>query len=113
MQLLENVVDFNKLSVEKKQVLFEELETFDRQIFPNTIPAELHQLVYNPDVVALPIIRFYHRGKIVGQKNWGQKNGRLGSLMFFIFLPTIFLPYQMHDRSSSAKLKMQFGANAS
>ena len=52
-------------------------------------------------------------GKIVGQKNWGQKNGRLGSLMFFIFLPAIFLPYQMHDRSSSAKLKMQFGANAS
>ena len=67
MQLLENVVDFNKLSVEKKQVLFEELETFDRQIFPNAIPVELYQLLYNPDVVALPIIRFYHRGKIVGQ----------------------------------------------
>ena len=67
MQLLENVVDFNKLSVEKKQVLFEELETFDRQIFPNAIPVELYQLLYNPDVVALPIIRFYHRGKVVGQ----------------------------------------------
>ena len=67
MQLMEKVVDFKKLSVEKKQVLFEELEAFDRQIFPNAIPAELHQLVYNPDVVALPIIRFYHRGKIVGQ----------------------------------------------
>ena len=67
MQLMEKVVDFKKLSVEKKQVLFEELETFDRQIFPNAIQEELHQLVYNPDVVALPIIRFYHRGKIVGQ----------------------------------------------
>ena len=67
MQLMEKVVDFKKLSVEKKQILFEELETFDRQIFPNAIPAELHQLLYNPDVVALPIIRFYHRGKIVGQ----------------------------------------------
>ena len=67
MQLMEKVVDFKKLSVEKKQVLFEELENFDRQIFPNAIPAELHQLLYNPDVVALPIIRFYHRGKVVGQ----------------------------------------------
>lgn len=51
MQLMEKVVDFKKLSVEKKQVLFEELEAFDRQIFPNAIPTELHQLVYNPDVV--------------------------------------------------------------
>ena len=58
MQLMEKVVDFKKLSVEKKQVLFEELKNFDRQIFPNTIPAELHQLLYNPDVVALSIIRF-------------------------------------------------------
>ena len=42
MQLMEKVVDFKKLSVEKKQVLFEELETFDRQIFPNAIQEELH-----------------------------------------------------------------------
>lgn len=67
MQIMEKIVDFKKLSIGKKQVLFEELETFDRQIFPNAIPEELHQLVYNPDVVALPIIRFYHRGKVVGQ----------------------------------------------
>ena len=34
MQLMEKVVDFKKLSVEKKQVLFEELETFDRRKRP-------------------------------------------------------------------------------
>ena len=47
----------------EKTSSFEELENFDRQIFPNAIPVELYQLLYNPDVVALPYYSFYHRGK--------------------------------------------------
>ena len=94
MQLLENVVDFNKLSVEKKQVLFEELETFDRQIFPNAIQEELHQLVYNPDVVALPIIRFYHRGKIVGQNIIAILKLKTAHQPLYIFLARVQLFYQ-------------------
>lgn len=67
MHLMEKVVDFTKLSAEKKTALFEELENFDQQIFPNAGEQELYHLVHHRDVVALPIIRFYHRGKMVGQ----------------------------------------------
>lgn len=67
MRLVEEVIDFKKLSANGKSTLFAEIESFDRTIFPNVAQNEFYQLLYNHDAVALPIIRFYHRGKIVGQ----------------------------------------------
>lgn len=111
MHLMEKMVDFTKLSTEKQQALFKKLESFDRKIFPNAVQNELYQLLYNHDVVALPIIRFYHRGKIVGQNIIAiLKLNREQQTLYIVNSRAAFLPdYRNQNRSLMSAIRVALG----
>lgn len=67
MKITETIVDFTKLSTQKKHALFQEIWSFDQQIFPNSTVEELYDYMYDIDAVAVPIIQYHHRGKLIGQ----------------------------------------------
>lgn len=67
MKISENVIDFSKLSTEKKHELFQELWEFDLNIFPSARIEQLYEYLHDPDAVAIPVVQFFHRGKLIGQ----------------------------------------------
>ena len=67
MRITEKITNFLDLSPEKKHQFFQELWVFDQKIFPTGHIDDLYDYVHDVDAIAMPIVRYYHEGKLVGQ----------------------------------------------
>ena len=67
MRITEKITNFLDLSPEKKHQFFQELWAFDQEIFPTGHIDDLYDYVHDVDAIAIPVVRYYHEGKLVGQ----------------------------------------------
>lgn len=67
MRIIEKITNFLELSPEKKHQFFQELWVFDQEIFPTSNIETLYEYVHDIDAIAVPIVRYYHNGRLIGQ----------------------------------------------
>lgn len=67
MKIKETVIDFAKLSQEEKHQQFQKIWEFDQRIFPGGTIEQLYDYLYDLAAVSIPIVQYFHRGKLVGQ----------------------------------------------
>src|SRR5690606_39129487 len=67
MRIRERIVDFTKLASEQKHRFFATMLAFDQQIFPNSTPDEIYDLVHDVDAVSVQVVHYYHHDKLIGQ----------------------------------------------
>ncbi|MFW1753394.1 hypothetical protein [Acinetobacter wanghuae] len=67
MKITETIIDFVKLSTQKKHALFQDIWSFDQQIFPSSTVEELYDYMYDVDAVSVPVVQYWHQGKLIGQ----------------------------------------------
>ncbi|ANF81958.1 hypothetical protein A3K93_06965 [Acinetobacter sp. NCu2D-2] len=67
MKITETIVDFAKLSTQKKHNFFQEILSFDRQIFPHSSVEELYDYMYDINAVSVPVVQYHHNGRLIGQ----------------------------------------------
>lgn len=67
MKITETVIDFVQLSQAEKHIQFQKIWEFDHLIFPNSTIEQLYSYIYDVSAVSIPIVHYFHRGKLVGQ----------------------------------------------
>lgn len=67
MKIIKTIIDFKKLSTQKKHALFQDIWSFDQQIFPNSSIEELYDYMYDIDAVSVPVVQYWHKEKLIGQ----------------------------------------------
>jgi hypothetical protein len=67
MKIIEKITHFLELTPEKKHEFFQELWMFDQEIFPTGTIEQLYDYVHDVDAIAIPVVRYYHEGRLVGQ----------------------------------------------
>lgn len=67
MKIIEKITNFLELPPEKKHQFFQELWAFDQEIFPTGHIEQLYDYIHDVDAIAVPIVRYYHQGRLIGQ----------------------------------------------
>ena len=67
MRITEKITHFLELSPEKKHQFFQELWAFDQEIFPTGTIEQFYDYLHDLDAIAVPVVRYYHQGRLVGQ----------------------------------------------
>ena len=67
MKITEKIEDFIGLSPEKRHHFFQELWTFDQEIFPTGTIDYLYDYLHDRDAASIPVVRYYADGVLVGQ----------------------------------------------
>lgn len=67
MKITEKIEDFVRLSPEKKHYMFQEVWNFDQEIFPRSCIDDLYDYLHDGDAKAIPIVRYYANGQLIGQ----------------------------------------------
>ena len=67
MKMTEKVVDFVRLSPEKKHHFFQDIWRFDQEIFPVASIDYLYDYLHDIDAVSIPVVQYFADGNLVGQ----------------------------------------------
>ncbi|OTG81969.1 hypothetical protein B9T33_05440 [Acinetobacter sp. ANC 5054] len=112
MKISENVIDFSKLSTEKKHDFFQQLWDFDQKIFPSSRIEQLYEYLHDPDAVAIPVVQFFHRDKLIGQNiiRILKLNHKNRPILIFNSRAGVLPEYRSHNLTlnSAIKVAMQF-----
>ncbi|WP_374664086.1 hypothetical protein [Acinetobacter sp.] len=84
MKIEETVIDFAQLPPDEQQLQFQKIWEFDRHIFPNSTVEQLHSYVYNAAAAAVPVVQYFHQGKLIGQNIIPILRLKLGERPIFI-----------------------------
>lgn len=67
MKITETIVDFVKLSIQKKHDFFQQMLEFDQHIFPNSSVEDLYDYVYDLNAVSVPVVQYFVGDQLIGQ----------------------------------------------
>jgi hypothetical protein len=67
MKIKESVIDFVQLAQEEQHLQFQKIWALEQLIFPTSSIEQLYSCLYDSTAVSIPIVQYFHRGKLVGQ----------------------------------------------
>jgi hypothetical protein len=67
MKIKESVIDFVQLAQEEQHLQFQNIWALEQLIFPTSTLEQLYSCLYDSTAVSIPIVQYFHRGKLVGQ----------------------------------------------
>lgn len=108
MKISENVIDFSKLSTEKKHDFFQQLWDFDQKIFPSSRIEQLYEYLHDPDAVAIPVVQFFHRDKLIGQNiiRILKLNHKNRPILIFNSRAGVLPEYRSHNLTLNSAIKV-------
>lgn len=110
MKITERVTDFVQLSADQKHLFFQQLWSFDQQIFPNSQIESLYQFVYDLEAVSVQVVQYFHQNILVGQNIISIIKLHLNRQPIFVVMSRAgFLPqYRRRNMSLRSAIRIAF-----